>query len=630
MAEGQRSPFGELLKRYRDGLGLTQAELADRTITLNRREPTFTPVTERTIAGLEQRADPAGWRRPRAATVRTLARVFGLEPGSARHDGFIEAATQTGEARGGATTEPPPDRLATLPADARRLLLAASVQGATFWAEPLLTMLDLSAEAWMDLVDERLVRRDRLLIPAGTVMIDLDTVHVYAFVDIGLRDELYTAHLSDLERSWYHRATAEALVTRFGEEHHDATEMIARHFELGHDLPRATRAHLHAGVHAMLGRQFDRAAEHFRRVGALGARRADPAAFIQSIIGLGNCARGTGDRTEARRQLERALTLAARHGLSAVRANALESLALLDFDAGDMEAGARRLTAVVDLWLETGSEVDAARALANQSYLLYGLAHYDRATAAARRSAEMAVALGDDAVWIDAQIALGICRLDIGRYDEARDIFTQALELAVENGDAHREQLCRYNLSIAAFELRQWRAAREEALRIIAAHPDRATPIVAAAELNLGIAAEGCEESPATIRAHYERSRHIREERGQHALLIDSLAGLLRVAVIEGRCDAIRALRVEIQTRIEERGLDGIEHPGRLFVTLIEASTAVGDETAAQEFARRAIDFLNDRAGRLENPAHRQSYLDAVPAHRRAFELATDLGVIAG
>jgi tetratricopeptide (TPR) repeat protein len=629
MAEARRSPFGELLKRYRDGLGLTQEELADKIVALNRRDPAFSPVTERTIAGLERRASPARWRHPHAATVRTLARVLQIEPGSPQHDAFIEAATRTGEARRAPVGEPDPGKLASLPPEARRLLLAASVQGATFWAEPLLTILGLSAEAWMDLVDERLVRRARVLVPAGTVTIDADTIHVYAFADPALRDELYGEQLSDLERSWHHRAIAEALVTRFGEEHHDATATIARHFELGHDRPRAARAHLHAGVPAMVARAFDRAAEHFRRVGALGARRADPATYIQSIIGLGNCARGTGDRAEARRQLERALALATRHDLAAIRANALESLALLDFDAGDMEAGARRLAAVVTLWLETGSAIDAARALANQSYLLYGMAEYDRATLAASRSAEMAVDLGDDAIWIDAQLALGICRLDIGHYDAAREIFAQALELAVEIGDAHREQLCRYNLSIAAFEQGQWATARDEARRIVSAHPDRATPIVAAAELNLGIVAEGVGDA-AAARAHYERSRRIREERDQRALLIDSLAGLLRVAVTEGRREETSAMRAEIDARIAERGLEGIEHPGRLFVTLIEASLALDDAPSARDHTRLAVTILNDRAARLDDLAHRRSYLDDVPSHRRILDLATELGVIFG
>jgi len=153
--------------------------------------------------------------------------------------------------------------------------------------------------------------------------------------------------------------------------------------------------------------------------------------------------------------------------------------------------------------------------------------------------------------------------------------------------------------------------------------------LLGGAEFNAGIVAEGRGNLPEAGR-RYRTSFDLRVSNGQDALIVDSLAGLLRVATTDHDYERIRSLIADIEERIADRGLDGVEHYGRLFVTLIDAFTALDDLDEARHHARKGVAFVVGRAELLADPDHRASYLTNVPAHRRLFELASALGVTAG
>lgn len=506
--------------------------------------------------------------------------------------------------------------------DLKELLTAASVQGSGFWAETVTHMLDIPPLRMVEMIGQ-LVRQYRLLMQGGTTTIAGRAVHAYQFSHVLFRDYCYD-RMTEFEQSHYHAATADAMLTLYGARDHDATGAIAFHLDQANDRSRAAPAYLNAGVHAMLSRDYHRAIRLYARIGELGVRGTDPVTFIHSIIGTGNSARGLGHAEEAREKLEQALDLAVYHNLPVVRGHVLESIAMLDFDAGDMQVGADRLESVIDLFLEGGDDNDAGRAMANLSYLMYGLKRYDEAMAFAERATALATRIGNDRIWVDAQNALGICLIDLGFGEDALEIYRRCIDVCVDNHDTHQEHLCWLNVSLASFEMEWWDDAQEAADRVLEADRGSASRLLGAAEFNSGVIAEGRNDI-AAARAHYANSREIREANGQAALLMDSLAGLLRVAVAERDPVLTGSCLTDIQHRIDERGLDGIEHIGRLYVTLIEASLFLNDVPSVREYARRAVAFLTDCADRLSDPAHWESYLTNVSSHRRVFELASSL-----
>lgn len=514
-----------------------------------------------------------------------------------------------------------------LPPELQDTLAAASVQGNAFAAEVLMHVRGHDQQSLIAMVDAQLVRRYRLLVPGGRSTVAGQVVHEYQFSHALFRDYVYT-RMTELERTHYHALTADALIALCGEQDHDATDAIAVHLDRAALRDRAAVAHHHAGNHAMIRREFDRAVQHFERVDELGIRHSDPATYLQAHIGLGNCYRGMSEPRKARAILDDALEIADRRGLSIVQGNVLESLAMLDFDAGNMQSGVERLVSVIDIWTEVDHH-EAGRAMANIGFLLYGLGRYEEAISFAQRGSEMATRLDDYRMWLDAEIAVANCWLDLGLYEDAVSTYRRCIDVCEDIGAAHRQRICRLNIALAGIEMEQWDVAGETVDLVVDADTDIALSLVGVIEFTLGVIAEGRGDL-ADAHGRYETSREIRETTGQDALLIDSLAGILRVAIADGDRERVGILHEDIRSRIDQRGLDGIEHVGRLFVTLVEASSALGNEQMVREHIQRALDFLNERASRLSDPAHRESYLSNVPAHRRINELATSFELVRG
>lgn len=107
MAEGVRSPFGKLLRAYRQQRGLSQAGLVDLITQRNLADPEFAKlggVTEKAIANLESASrDPSRWVRPRPQTVSLLLTALEIPAGSPEEEAFLAAAE---EARSRTATAP--------------------------------------------------------------------------------------------------------------------------------------------------------------------------------------------------------------------------------------------------------------------------------------------------------------------------------------------------------------------------------------------------------------------------------------------------------------------------------------------------------------------------------------------
>jgi tetratricopeptide (TPR) repeat protein len=411
----------------------------------------------------------------------------------------------------------------------------------------------------------------------------------------------------------------------FGAEGHEATATIAWHLDQAGNPVEAARAWMRAGNHAMLLSEFDRAMRYYERVGEIDARRQDPYTWVQAIVGRGNGARALGDVPEALRTLTRAHRLARQEHLPAVQANALAAIGMLDFDAGRVHEGANRLRKAIELHLEAGDLPEACRSMARLSHNLHGMGHYDEAAAMARRGMALANELGHDMMYVGARIALTNCWIDLGFFEDAIRSYEECIAISSKHNDAHRENICLLNITLSACELEQWDRAETALQQLLEPGRTVVERFLGTAEYDLGFIAEGRGDA-AAARDHYARSLDIRRQTEQHALMIDSLAGLLRIAVSEGQTEEIRRLRQEIDRRVEDRGRDGIEHVGRLYVTLVDAARALGDQRDAHAYVQAALAFLTDRAHLLADPAHRQSYLTNPPAHRRIMQLANVRG----
>ena len=205
---------------------------------------------------------------------------------------------------------------------------------------------------------------------------------------------------------------------------------------------------------------YEASSAAYRQVSSLSRTPHSHWAHAQALVGLGNSARGLGNRDAASRVLQEAYETAERDGVRSVMANSLTSLAMLDYDAGRMQIGTERLRRAVDLLLEIGDGVEAARALALLSHTLAGLGEYDDAFANARRAIDTLKVLGEEMVLLTAEIAYANCFFEIGRYREAISRYDQCIATARRHENTHREAVSLMNKLQAHIELGEFEAAQ--------------------------------------------------------------------------------------------------------------------------------------------------------------------------
>jgi hypothetical protein len=200
------------------------------------------------------------------------------------------------------------------------------------------------------------------------------------------------------------------------------------------------------------------------------------------------------------------------------------------------------------------------------------------------------------------------------------------VRLCNDHRSTHRANVCLLNIALCQIEQGRLDGAAASMATIRA--PGRAVidRIRGAAAYNAGLLAELRIDFD-DARREYQESLAIRQRLGQHALAIDSVAGLLRIAILTGDRPNVFRYAIEIQRHVRSKGSDGIEHLGRMHLALIDADLAVDDRDCARTHTGLALAELAGRAGNLSDPDLRASYLRAVPSHHRLLDVATALGV---
>jgi tetratricopeptide (TPR) repeat protein len=550
------------------------------------------------------------------------------------HDGNVSelANVATQALKGDSSTSPPSEiramfagQLERLDDDVRNLLTFASVQGNGFSAEILMNAAGISPEDFEAMVNDTLVGQHHLAEKGGISTIGQHRIQEYHFSHALLRDHIYLDRMTDFERSHLHLVTAEAALDLFGETDRDASSIIAFHLDRAGEINRAASAYVVAGDQAFDLSQFDRAWQAYNRVIELDVHRTNPLAEAQALLGLGNCARSLDHPGDAVIWINKAIDISRRRGFTAIHARALSALAMLDYDSGHVHKATERLRQAIDLHLEADDLDGASRSMARISYNLHGMGYYDEAALHARHGIELATQVGNDGHLVGARIALANCLLDLGMFHQAIALHEESAEIAANLADSHRINICLINISLCYIELGEWQAARDALDRMMAPGRTVVPRYVGVAWFQSGLIAEGAGRFDYALTC-YEQSSTIRTGNGQEALLIDSRAGVLRIAIRNGDAATARELTREISARASQHGLDGIEHVALLAVTMAEAARLLGDHELGATWLAWGYDYLVTRANRLADPEHRHSYLVKILPHRRLLDMAAAAG----
>lgn len=231
----------------------------------------WSPSTLR-LAGLSRRASQLLIQRILGAQAENEM-IASIVDRSAGHPLFLEELVRAVAESASSGTNSLPEtvlamvqsRVAKLPAEARRVLRAASIFGEVFWHEGVAMLLgstDIAndVENWL-----RMLREQELVEPKRTSR--FPTQQEYGFRHALFREAAY-AMLTDADRT-----TGHLLAATFLEEHGETgAPLLATHFDLARAPLRAAPYHARAAQEALLGGDLDAVLRHADRILDSGIR----------------------------------------------------------------------------------------------------------------------------------------------------------------------------------------------------------------------------------------------------------------------------------------------------------------------------------------------------------------------
>ena len=204
----------------------------------------------------------------------------------------------------------------------------------------------------------------------------------------------------------------------------------------------------------------------------------------------------------------------------------------------------------------------------------------------------------------------------LGDYTTAREYNEQALKIARETGNTYQEVIILVNLSSTASSQGEFDQAMGYAEQSLALGKSAGVlSLEAWAFTCLGHARYGLGQLLESEEA-YQSALAIRNQLYQHALAMEQLAGLARVALASGDVQTAKGYTEKILAYLDGGStLEGAEEPMRIYLTCFQVLKTIEDPRAVSVL-KNAYDILEARAARIREPEARRTFLEVVPYHR--------------
>lgn len=341
----------------------------------------------------------------------------------------------------------------------------------------------------------------------------------------------------------------------------------------------------------------------------------DPQLKLKGLIASGLALWRRGELEASQRPLAEALALAQSVQDKAGEANSLHHLGTVSYYFGNLASSRQYLEGALELRRKLEDLPAQAASLTNLVGIYHALGDFARSERSAREALAIYQAIGNRREAATALNNLAAIHHSLGRLQTARVEHQQALALYRALDNRLGESLAANNLSLVLADLGEYDEAQRFARQ--AAHIDRAIGDKVGQGYSLttlGMALEGLGQWDEAAQA-YEEAKTIRQQIGQHSYTHDDIAGLARIALAQGDLTQALAYARAAQAWIAQHGVDGIEHPLRLYLTLIETLQTAGLPEEASELGQAAWRMVQEQAERISDEGIRQSFLADGPLH---------------
>jgi tetratricopeptide (TPR) repeat protein len=322
-----------------------------------------------------------------------------------------------------------------------------------------------------------------------------------------------------------------------------------------------------------------------------------------------------GGYKAARVQLERALILAQQVEDHRLEADSLRSLGNVCLHTLDFATSGVYYEKALPICHKTGDRQGEASTLNNLGLVCLSQGDNAGAEAYLRQTVYIRRELGDRWGENVALHNLGLVSWNQGDHTRSKAFYQQALAVSRGIGDPQGESIALSNLARIHHYQGNDESAREYAQRSLSIAQEIGYRYVEGYALTYLGHARGRLGQWAEAADVYREAIALRRELGQHKLVIESQAGLVRVCLAQGELLQAQALVDEILPYLKNEGLDGMVEPFQVYLTCYHV-LQVGDDPRTPEVLTNAHDLLQEQAARIPDEETRILFLEEVAAHR--------------
>lgn len=540
-------------------------------------------------------------------------------------------------------------RLHRLSPETRRVLRAASVFGHTFWVSGLSNLLGSAAHT-MDvdeLVDE-LIELDFIMKCETSA---LGKVSEYSFRQELVREAVYST-LTDRDRELGHRLAGDWLQDAGIRD----PLMLATHFEIGRDFPKASRWYQHAAHQALEGNDLLAAIRRAKQGIAVGAK-GKTLGLLHATLGRAQL--WNGDNQEASRHSSQALdTLTSGSQAWAAAAGdcvtalghcsdyeqiivLANALLLPELDGPIASALARaasclyladRKEAATDILARIQAGIDLNQCNPEVAgHVLTAMAHQalhagdpSSHLKLSQRSALRFKDCGDRRSATITQVSVGFAYMELGDYMSAERVLRLVLNIAEEMEIHSISALARNNLGRTMLALGRLDEAWDlEVVAIESFAMQGAHRLANSSRVYLSKILQCQKALPAAER---EAREAIEQSAAYPSVAMRAAAQFAAVSLDKGDISVALEFALEANAMLDAAGqMD----EGVVFTRLIlaEAYSRSGDEGLAQAALMKAYECVRVRLSAIESEKQRTSFLQGVEENRRVIALADEWGL---
>lgn len=512
------------------------------------------------------------------------------------------------------------ERVQRLPDDARTIVEAASVQGSPFTVDVIPAVTGLT-EAQVDLVvDRELIEKHRIF-RLGT-----DTDGFSFEFDHDVIAETVYESLSPHRRRALHRRTAEALIAVHEINPPLAAPKAAHHFEQANMPGEAAAQALLTSFSTLAKLDHDLTLVWVDRSERLAQAAGDKMRLWLARLRRAHVLRSMGSLNEAQSIGQEAIAAAQRIGNGSLEADAHELIALVAYDRGQLDDATEAWLHSIEIYERLGRN---DRVSANQSMLSHVACRSGRLDGAIRHAQAAWAAAPDaarDGLGAEALLAEGNALLDLGRFNDAIEVYERSLATYTFTGEVRGIMLCRMNIALSHTHLGNLDYAVELFDELQSELSRLQTPrLQAFVWLYQGKTFEARGDF-ALAKHHYQKAFETRRESGLDAMAGDDLAGVLRAAI--GLDEDVEKHLNALQSWWRINDPRALEDPLLAMLSLVDAYEKLGNHRLMTMTLNDGAKMFLNRADQIQNPAIRDMYLRGNYAGSALLDRAQEAGLV--